>query len=86
MTQSTNKKDASTVFARLTETDENIFQAIIKAEGFTRSDALRYVIRFTGRAYGLLPTVDCPDCHSQQVEPTADDLLVCSECGQEFGR
>ena len=74
------------VNSRFSRTEEKLLEAIAKIEGLNRSAAVRYCVRFTARAYNLLPAVDCPDCESQQVEQTADDLLICEKCGQEFGK
>ena len=74
------------VNSRLNPIEEKLLKTIEEAEGLNTSAAIRYCVRFTARAYGLLPAVDCPDCESQRVEKTAGDLLVCSKCGQEFGK
>ena len=53
----------------------------MKIEGMNKSSAIRHLIRLGARTYGLLPSVD----YSQQVEQTANDLLVCEKCGQDLG-
>ena len=77
----TNKSD-NIAYARLNPTEKELLQAIMKIEGMNKSSAIRHLIRLGARIYGLLPSVD----YSQQVEQTANDLLVCEKCGQEFGR
>lgn len=81
-----NKAD-HIAYARLNPTETKLLQKIMEIEGMSKSAAIRYVIRYTARyAYSLLPAVGCPHCHSQKIEPTADDLIACEECGQEFGK
>lgn len=77
----TNKSD-NIAYARLNPMEKELLQAIMKIEGMNKSSAIRHLIRLGARTYGLLPSVD----YSQQVEQTANDLLVCEKCGQEFGR
>jgi transposase-like protein len=80
----TAKKECR-IDGRITRPERDIFEAISKIEALSESETIRYIIRLAARAYGLLPTVDCPDCGSQQTSKTADDLRVCEKCGQEFG-
>ena len=75
------------IYTRLSIAEARLLEEIKEAEKLvSNSAAIRYAIRFTARAYNLLPIFDCPACESQQVEQSADDLLKCEKCGQEFGK
>jgi hypothetical protein len=71
-------------YSRLKQPEIDILNEIMRIEMLSKSAAIRHIIRFTAKAYGIFPTNDCPDCSCSTTDHISGQNLKCENCGTHF--
>lgn len=70
-------------YSRLKQPEIDMLNEIMRIEKLSKSAAIRHIIRFAAKAYGIFPNDNCPDCACSSTEIGGQNLR-CENCGTHF--